>query len=215
MRTASPEPLGWGIVSKLGGSGGNNGYQLGVTGNTLWGLFNSPGGSWPQFIVTYASPIVTGAWYHVAYTYDQLAMKLYLNGVPAPRTSLDLNPSTLRAAICASAGMTTSAVYFDGLIDEVGVYNRALSDGEIAAIYNAGSAGKCRPPRVATATATLVDGFVVAATLTDGGYGYTNTPLVRFIGGGGADAGRGCSEQRGGHRGQRSGCGSGYTKSVF
>ena len=78
------------------------------------------------------------------------------------------------------------SVYFDGLIDEVGVYNRALSDGEIAAIYNAGSAGKCRPPRVATATATLVDGFVVAATLTDGGYGYTNTPLVRFIGGGGS-----------------------------
>jgi len=44
------------------------------------------------------------------------------------------------------------------------------------------------PPRPATATATLVDGFVVAAIVTDGGYGYTNTPLVRFIGGGGNGA---------------------------
>ncbi len=187
MRTASPEPLGWGIVSKIGGSGGNNGYQLGVTGNTLWGLFNSPGGSWPQFIVTYASPIVTGAWYHVAYTYDQSAMKLYFNGVPAATNVIGPQPiNTSSSNLRISGDDNLGSVYFDGLIDEVGVYNRALSDGEIAAIYNAGSAGKCRPPRVATATATLVDGFVVAATLTDGGYGYTNTPLVRFIGGGGS-----------------------------
>ena len=32
-----------------------------------------------------------------------------------------------------------------GLIDEVGIYNRALSASEIQAIFNAGSAGKCKP----------------------------------------------------------------------
>src|SRR5277367_2418213 len=40
----------------------------------------------------------------------------------------------------------------------------------------------------ATATPTLVNDFVVGANITDGGYGYTNTPLVRFIGGGGSGA---------------------------
>jgi len=50
-----------------------------------------------------------------------------------------------------------------------------------------GSAGFAGP-FPATATATLVDGFVVAATVTDSGFGYTNTPLVRFIGGGGSGA---------------------------
>ena len=35
---------------------------------------------------------------------------------------------------------------FAGLIDEPAVYNRALSAEEIAAIYNAGSAGKCQLP---------------------------------------------------------------------
>src|SRR5205814_4155763 len=34
---------------------------------------------------------------------------------------------------------------FLGLIDEVGVYSRALSASEVASIYNAGSAGKCPP----------------------------------------------------------------------
>jgi hypothetical protein len=40
----------------------------------------------------------------------------------------------------------------------------------------------------ATATATIVNGFVVSATVSNGGYGYSNAPLVRFIGGGGSGA---------------------------
>ncbi len=44
------------------------------------------------------------------------------------------------------------------------------------------------PPRAAAGTAALVSGFVVSVSITDGGYGYTNTPLVRFIGGGGSGA---------------------------
>ena len=40
----------------------------------------------------------------------------------------------------------------------------------------------------ALATATVVNGYVVGYTVTDGGYGYTNTPTVRIIGGGGTGA---------------------------
>jgi hypothetical protein len=32
---------------------------------------------------------------------------------------------------------------YDGLLDEVSIYSRALSQAEIQAIYNAGSIGKC------------------------------------------------------------------------
>jgi hypothetical protein len=35
--------------------------------------------------------------------------------------------------------------FFSGLIDEVEIFNRALTAQEIAAIYNAGSTGKCGP----------------------------------------------------------------------
>ena len=34
---------------------------------------------------------------------------------------------------------------FDGLVDEVGLFNRALTDDEIMAIYDAGSAGMIKP----------------------------------------------------------------------
>jgi len=45
------------------------------------------------------------------------------------------------------------------------------------------------PPRPATGVATLTGDFVTGVSITDGGGGYTNTPLVRFIGGGGSGAG--------------------------
>ncbi len=36
--------------------------------------------------------------------------------------------------------------YFAGDIDEAAVYDRALSEPDIQAVYQAGSAGKCKPP---------------------------------------------------------------------
>jgi len=44
------------------------------------------------------------------------------------------------------------------------------------------------PPRTATASAGLYNGFVVTNIVADGGSGYTNTPGVRFFGGGGSGA---------------------------
>jgi hypothetical protein len=124
----------------------------------------------------------------VAWTYDQSAMKLYFNGIPVATNVIGPHPIITSSSNLRISGDDNLHVYFDGLIDEPSVYNRALSDGEIAAIYNAGSAGKCLLPHDATASAVLAYGFVVAATITDGGYGYTNTPSVKIIGGGGSGA---------------------------
>ena len=81
-------------------------------------------------------------WYHVALTYDQSAMKLYCNGQPVAT-----NVIGAQAIAASSSDLRISGVDNDMLIltviDEPSVYNRALSAAEIAAIYNAGSAGKC------------------------------------------------------------------------
>ena len=48
-------------------------------------------------------------------------------------------------------------IFYAGLIDEVSIYNRALSASEIQAIFNAGSAGKCKcTAPVAFASLTLL-----------------------------------------------------------
>ena len=44
------------------------------------------------------------------------------------------------------------------------------------------------PPHKAKATAQLVNGFVVGATITDSGCGYTNPPVIQIQGGGGSGA---------------------------
>lgn len=94
--------------------------------------------------VTADNSISTGAWWHQAGTVDSLGnMKLYINGVaqcPAggwpcnTGPTLAINNTNLAIGIgaIASGGEPT-----DGTLDDLRIYNRALSQAEIAAIYNA------------------------------------------------------------------------------
>jgi hypothetical protein len=153
---------------------------------------------WPgaSCYVSGTSSLPVNQWTHFAGTYDGSYLSVYVNGVFENREAYTsgIFPGTNDLVIGAALGGFTPVSPFGGLIDEPAVYNRALSAAEIRAIYNAGSAGKCVPPpicippRVATASAVLAYDFVVYANMTDGGYGYTNTPTVRIIGGGGSGA---------------------------
>jgi hypothetical protein len=51
----------------------------------------------------------------------------------------------------------------------------------------ADESGFCSP-HAAEATAVVTNGFVIAASITDNGCGYTNAPLVLIQGGGGSNA---------------------------
>jgi hypothetical protein len=111
------------------------------------GQFNSPGEDWPSARVTSDGLIATGVWHHVAWTYDQSAMKLYLNGIPVATNTIGAHTIVASSSNLRISGDDNDHVYFDGLIDEASIYHRALSAAEIQAIYQAGSAGKGRPPR--------------------------------------------------------------------
>jgi hypothetical protein len=99
-------------------------------------------------------PVAPGEWYHVAGVYDGSSIKFYVNGQlvvdPPPQTGI-ITPmlETSFLAIGSEDGRTNEPHligqrYFHGLIDEVELYNRSLSESEIQAIYNAGSVGKCK-----------------------------------------------------------------------
>jgi hypothetical protein len=101
--------------------------------------------------------LTAGAWAHVAAIFIGSGggnLILCVNGAPvASRVSVVntvFNGGPPSAAYIG--GITASGfMRFSGLIDELTVYNRALSSTEIQSIYNAGSAGKCLAPLYITA----------------------------------------------------------------
>jgi hypothetical protein len=76
-------------------------------------------------------------WYHVAQVYDGTNLSIYVNGVLDASAPLSGSIATSSQPISIGGGIF-------GLIDEPTIYNRALSDTEIAEIYSAGCAGKCK-----------------------------------------------------------------------
>jgi hypothetical protein len=89
----------------------------------------------------------SNTWYHAAVTYDGTTAKIYLNGAleDSKVSSMNMNTNS-RVTIGRYQNPLNLGTYFhfDGLIDEVEIFNRALSFAEIRTIYLAGSAGKCK-----------------------------------------------------------------------
>jgi hypothetical protein len=79
--------------------------------------------------------IVSNQWYHVAVTYDGTTATMYLNGTVevSQAATMDLNTDS-RMTIGRYQNPLNENLYyhFDGLIDEVGLWNRALSAEEVA-----------------------------------------------------------------------------------
>ena len=110
--------------------------------------------------------ITVNAWHHIAGTYDGTQMRLYIDGV-------------LDAFASKSGSMTdngsnfnigrheNNVMFFAGLLDEVRIYNRALGDTEVLALYNAG----IQPPPIDTTPPTVfvtapASGSTISGTIT-------------------------------------------------
>ena len=83
-------------------------------------------------------------WHHVALIYDSIAGTgcLYVDGVCAiPRSELNNAHTNSGSVIIGAWIITDEKAYgsWDGLIDEVRIYDRTLSEMEIQALYSAGS----------------------------------------------------------------------------
>jgi alpha-tubulin suppressor-like RCC1 family protein len=90
-------------------------------------------------------------WCHLAATLDGASgtMSIYTNGVLAAQTNTTVRPfGALIQGDSPGVGIGNlndgqNNFPFLGDIDEISLYSRALTAGEIQSIYNAGSAGKC------------------------------------------------------------------------
>jgi hypothetical protein len=132
-------------------------------------------------------------WYQFALTKNGTTYTLYTNGqvscqaVISAASNFNYNVSGIIGSITPINPPYLET--FLGALDDFRIYNRALSTNEVQELYAYESvAPPCTNPYPATATAYVTNGFVIGATITDGGCGYTNTPLVLIEGGSGTGA---------------------------
>lgn len=106
----------------------------------------------PQWLAQTPFSPTPGTWYMLAVTKASGTYTIWIDGVPSTSTSqtypTPIPPPTAPLTIGEAEGLG----YFDGLLDETEIFTRALSTTEIQAIFNAGSAGKCKPAKLSPAS---------------------------------------------------------------
>lgn len=101
------------------------------------------------FWVNGGAAVPLNTWTHLAVTYDGSVAVAYFNGVPTRTVtglSGDITPENGPLKIGSRSEEVLARLpkeRFNGNLDEISLYNRALSAAEILAIYSAGMAGKC------------------------------------------------------------------------
>jgi CSLREA domain-containing protein len=147
------------IVGKYDGtSDAATSYLLTMTpgGQIEWVVYKGDGAYFG--VMTSGQVVTPGVWTHVAGTFDPSTpvtpeMKVYVNGADTLAPSLagsstsafpindSATPLRIGTAIPVGGGFTD---FFNGLIDEVELFNTAISASDVTAIYDASYRGKCQ-----------------------------------------------------------------------
>jgi streptogramin lyase len=121
------------VAKSIGWSGSGTSYHFGVRGSPYNYLETQIATSVAQYGLFGSEVIPLDKWTHITFTYDGSTMRHYVNGILDTEGSasgtINITSSTLKIG-------TLGGRYFNGTIDEVRIYNRALSSTEIEEHYN-------------------------------------------------------------------------------
>ena len=101
---------------------------------TRW-ITAGAGGTFQEFISTTSASI--NQWNHLICTYNNGNIRLYLNGVlisTFQNVSITINNN---GTFAFGASLSGTSQYFNGKLDDIGIWNRALTQQEVSDLYNA------------------------------------------------------------------------------
>lgn len=142
QNVTNPPARGYSLIFDKAWDGSPNGYEFAVVMGELrlWlATTDARQGASVSF------PLPRQRWVHVAASYDGAMMRLYQDGVEvasAPLTGTIL-PNNHDACIGSDNWPGSREYAFNGLLDEIMVFERALAATEVQALFSAGAASLC------------------------------------------------------------------------
>jgi len=110
-------------------------YEIHTTNdNKLRFILN---GTTDNSVIT-SNSIPVGLWTHIVASWDGITIRAYINGVVDQNTDLFSGPLTTDSNPLRIGMYYSSGFIFNGQIDEVRIYNRALTEAEVRYHYNQG-----------------------------------------------------------------------------
>ena len=93
-----------------------------------------------EIITTSALDVADAQWHHVVHTFGgtEGGQKLYVDGVLAASGSKANSDFTAQTSVTIGFANDGTNDWFDGLIDEVRIYDRAMTAADVTALYGAG-----------------------------------------------------------------------------
>lgn len=79
--------------------------------------------------------LTNSVWTQCVFTYDQVTMKIYINGILDSSQASTIVP-TYASATARICGLPGGSQQWNGGIDDLAVFSRALTAGEVATLYN-------------------------------------------------------------------------------
>ncbi len=145
--TSAGFPAQTGIIGKRVTSSDFLQYELGISSNTLYWLQSADGGSWTTLVSTPSNTISAG-WHHYVGTNNGTTARLYIDGKEVG--TADSSPATTLASSTETLQIGQSRIgsndnYFVGQIDDVRIYNYALTTTQIKNIMNGDFAVRYAP----------------------------------------------------------------------
>lgn len=119
--------------------------STGATGALDFFLRNDTGGMIATHVLS-TTMVFDGTWHHIAWVDDDGAVTLYVDGVPDAtdfsytRPTLTLNTTTIGGILRGDPGY-----WFDGMIDDVQIFNYPLAEEEVLGLVGDGPITPCCP----------------------------------------------------------------------
>jgi hypothetical protein len=137
------------IVSEIGTDNAAGEYQMRVSSSNTIQLIRRFGGSTSTYLVasSLSNTLTTNKWYLITgvYSGSDSNLRIYINGVIDPNTASSSSYGASASSQTIIGSADANAYPFAGQIDDVRLYNYALTQNQILNLYNGGASVRFAP----------------------------------------------------------------------